>query len=107
MEKNQGKFKKSFEYFCKYYGKWSICSIGANTPFSMIFSNMLYFKGIKGVRGYKDVNICTYSIFLVHFQHGFRLLLPQPGWSREPYIPPVTVPTAAGTQSDCCHAFLW
>ena len=29
----------AFEILCiwKYYGKWSICSFGANAPFSMIF----------------------------------------------------------------------
>ena len=28
--------------FWKYYGKWSICSFGANAPFSIIFSNTWY-----------------------------------------------------------------
>ena len=30
---------KSFEHFWNVYGKWSICSKGANVPFSITFSN--------------------------------------------------------------------
>ena len=41
------KFKLSFEYFWKYYGKWSICSKRSNAPFYIIFSNLWSFKGIK------------------------------------------------------------
>ena len=37
----------AFEISCigKYYGKWSICSIGANAPFSIIFSKV--FKTLR------------------------------------------------------------
>ena len=35
---NLRKFRLSFEYFWKYYGKWSICSNRANAPFFIIFS---------------------------------------------------------------------
>ena len=61
-------FKLSFEYFWKYYWKWSICSKIANAPFSMIFSNTWYFKGVQrlyyGVKGlfivlWKDLPFCT------------------------------------------------
>ena len=36
IEKIQEKIKLSFKYF----GKWSICSIRANAPFSIVFSNL-------------------------------------------------------------------
>ena len=29
---------------CKYHGKWSICSFGANAPFSMMFSKVFKTK---------------------------------------------------------------
>ena len=44
LKKIQEKFKLSFEYFWKCYGKWSICSKRANAPISIIFSNAWYFK---------------------------------------------------------------
>ena len=47
--------KKIKKKLRKYYGKWSICSKRANAPFSIIFSNSKYFKGVKrryyGVKG--------------------------------------------------------
>ena len=47
IEKKQEKIKFSFEYFWKYHGKWSTCSKRASDPFSIIFSNIRYFKGAK------------------------------------------------------------
>ena len=35
------------EDFWKYYGQWNIFFFGANGPFSIIFSIVWYFKGIK------------------------------------------------------------
>ena len=42
IEKIQEKFKLSFEYLWKYYGNGKT----ANAPFSIIFSNTWYVKGI-------------------------------------------------------------
>ena len=76
-EKIQEKFKLNFEYFWKYYGKWSICSKRANAPFS-IFSNIWYFKGVKrryyGVKGwlYSCCYVCV--CVLMPVPHGAKLV---------------------------------
>ena len=60
------KKKLSFEYFWKYYWKWSICSKRANAPFSIIFWNAWYFKGVKSP--YYGVKYLTsFQQFFGHF----------------------------------------
>ena len=67
--KNQEKFKLSFKYFWKYYGKCNICSKRANAPFSITFSNTWYFKGVKR-RYYGEKLFRPMEVRIVHCIYG-------------------------------------
>ena len=50
-----------------------MCSFGANAPFSIIFSNILYFKGIKRRYYEEGLNLQqTFSNFVASFRNQIR-----------------------------------
>ena len=71
-KKNQVKLNLMFEYFWKYYVKWSICSKRANAPFSiMFFDTCMIFQKCQKV-------LLWSKVFFFYLRFSFSLKMSQP-----------------------------
>ena len=69
MENTEEKIKLSFEYFWKYYGKWSICSTEQMLHIQYNFKYMIFKRRQKALlwsKGLIKVQTSLINIFVIH-----------------------------------------